>query len=320
MSCVAPTINILTPPDIVFAISNATISRALPVNILSGCNNDTVPSCEITTANSNITTSGTILTIPPNCSIGYYEGHISCIEGELTSSSTFTFKIVRPDNFSRIEPKNVARIPDCGVSLIKGIDLDFYLTGGVEPSMIRLISMGNEDGDTFLYNITRSWLPPNTFTLEDVMDGLIYLRPSTVGIMDVKNSKLDIWAIDPLGTLIETNLDYIVHWDFCPIFNSSSIILESMNGLPVILTSELIHIKETHGLNLWNVELMLPDLPIGTWEYYCPDLLCDGPLWKVMPNLNITIVIFYLMRLGYCLKVCGGIQEFIILLILKISQ
>lgn len=259
--------------------------------VTSGCTPPTIPSCSITTDNPALLESSTLISLSPSTPVGQFAGTLKCTEGNFETTESFSFTIVNPTDLRYVE-QPIKIFSDCGRTKLTATDLQFTDDGGVDGSMIQITYNPSFYGDQFYLDFNRTWMAADTFTQQDINDGLVYFTPKPSTYVDSsRDLQFAFRALDPAGQQVEPTVNYTVQYQFCPIAMQNSVYLITSTSQPVIIGNQVFGLTEVHGLSVWEVSWILPVLPVGRWEYYCPDKLCAGPGWKVaIANTEIKYV------------------------------
>lgn len=283
MPCSNPSISLIPTNGVVFSLGTTTLTRPFPYNIVSGCTPNTqnsVPTCSFSTNNANITSSASGILFPPTVALGQYSASVACSEGAFNSTTIFNYIVVFGRTFvSNMTAITPPTVPDCIPTVIDPSTLSFSDDGGVTASMIVIQAGISTKGDYLAKaNI-------GTFNQIDVNNGSVYFQPSLIS--NVKSSRIasvPITALDPSANTITTSALYNVQYTYCPQTATSPIQLTSNNFDPAstVLSDSLFSMVEPHGLSVWDISWAISSIPVGRYEWFCPDSACGGPGWIIL--------------------------------------
>ena len=226
-----------------------------------------------------------MLTIYPSTPIGTFSGVLNCTEATNSTLRSFIFKVVSPKDLKYTNYySNGVAVNDCGWNRITRNSINFTDSSGIEPSMIEISSTPSDYGDEIFRVGYRSYMDSDSFTQKDVDDGIVYMKPKlSTAVSTSRESVFRITAKDPSGTLIEASVNFNVTYAYCLNATSYSTSLMTPATIPHVIGKSSVSLFESHGLSTWDVKWIVPTIPLGRWEYYCPDKRCDGPGWKILP-------------------------------------
>ena len=279
----APSIIVGSP--IVYALGSDSVVRPLPISAQSSCS---TPQCTVTVADAHILVNGISITLYPDQALGNYAANVSCTASGRTQTTSFTISVVNPTSLQRTTQSTIPIIPDCVNTTVTTAALSATADGGVADSMIRLGGFPSENGDVIWPSQTIQGVPYGYFTLQSIKDGLVKVQPKLLDRIGLRKSiSIPIEISDPAGHLINDDVKYEVVQSYCPL--GSSLAQLRTTGVPVVITSQHLALKEAHGLSVWDVEWILPTPSFGFFEYYCPDGACGGPGWLQLPGFVTKI-------------------------------
>jgi hypothetical protein len=154
--------------------------------------------------------------------------------------------------------------------------------------MIQVTHTASEFGDTLVRSVHRTWMPADTFTMQDIDDGIVYIQPRLNPAMgSERETSMTIRGTDPSGSIIDAIIRFRVQHAFCPRLNNATVTLTTQAGVPVVLTGAIMGLYEAHGLSVWDIRWNTPTIQGGRLEYYCPDSRCEGPGWRMLPASGV---------------------------------
>ena len=173
-------------------------------------------------------------------------------------------------------------VADCKATVVQSDAFGITQDGGVTPRMITLSPELSEDGDILNLTIPGIRNNPRSFTYEDIVSGQVFILPKRLNtVFSSRKASFRIEVADPANT-IPMVANFIINWNFCPILALPSAKITTSSAVtPVVISSSMLLLTETHGLNVWELQWTLSTISGGMIEYYCPDNACDaiGQRW-----------------------------------------
>ncbi|KAI8924946.1 hypothetical protein BC831DRAFT_463218, partial [Entophlyctis helioformis] len=287
-----PNITVTTAPPIVFALGNARINRTVPYTAAPVCSPSNTLACSISIINSTsaiTAVTSQLLQLDPSSAIGLYQASVSCSESHsgstYTASSPFDFFVVRNALLTVSSQRLAPSIPDCIPTRVTADMLETEFSGGVTAWMVGFTPSTSSDGDAIVRNVTLPWPASYAFTQQDIYDSLVSISPALLtSVATSRPMSVPFSARDPTGNLVYGTVAATINYAFCPMPTSSQTSITSYNGVPVVLTTDALPLREPHGLSVWNVAWRLPFVAAGILEYYCSDPECAGNPWLPVPT------------------------------------
>lgn len=214
-----------------------------------------------------------------------------------STSISFSYVVVNSTILSIAANSIANAIPDCIPTTINTSMLNFSFNGGVQPWMIDINSLPSQYNDVLLRTQPQNGTFNYNFTLQDIYDGLVVLRPALLTSVGSNRSvSIPFYVRDPAGRLVSGSLSATIIYTYCPLPFSSTTNITSNNGQVAMIDITVLSIYEAHNMFLGDINWSVPSLSVGVFEYYCPDNSCGGPGWVQMGSLTQFSMVLHLMN------------------------